>query len=712
MCGRSRLWRGESCGVGGSAPSPPRSSSGWWVPSCWRLWRGLVGVTPRCTGSMSTVGRPMSSSRSGVRARRSWPPSRDTRYRRVVVLRTYALQPTNSPMQNLAIGAALNGTMNNAVDRPRLISGRFENPAVADQVDIGESLAHLADLRLGDTFDLVSWTPAQVAHILATNQFIGPAGPRIRLRIIGIVRRPLDLGERGRAGRCRRPARSVQHRVRQEDRYVRRSRGVRIRTVTPADIPTVTASAQQIFADVPNFEIQSLNIDTTGVGDAIHVLAIALFIFAAVTAIVGIAAIAIVLDRELSSSQPQQPTLLALGLSRRQRFAISTTRCDARRGRARSSPSPSPLCSHRCFRLALRRSSRPRPGISRRLGHARPRYRRHPCCGHRDRDRGRGSCRPARRATPAVPCESKLAARTLDLSRTAGLPVSTNAGLRMALDNGGGDRSVPVRSAFFATTFVAAGLTALIIFSAGVTHLAGTPSMYGSRFDFKVETTSDPACNSQDSGVGSMPGVATLAALCYDNVELDGRAGVGFGDLPLRGTVGPEVVSGHAPGTEREVALGAATLTALHKRVGDTITAQGPGGSATFRVRRGGRVPPARRPTARRRRRLVHPARLQHLARTARQPIQPELHPVSRRDLPTARIAPPSTPTSKGSRSIAPHPSRPRQPDRTSPSRSHDYAKPTGSRPHWQPCSHSSPSPPSATRSSPGPADGVASSQS
>ena len=38
------------------------------------------------------------------------------------------------------------------------------------------------------------------------------------------------------------------------------------------------------------------------------------------------------------------------------------------------------------------------------------------------------------------------------------------------------------------TTFAAAGLTALIIFSAGVTHLAATPSMYGSRFDFKIET--------------------------------------------------------------------------------------------------------------------------------------------------------------------------------------------------------------------------------
>ena len=143
---------------------------------------------------------------------------------------------------------------------------------------------------------------------------------------------------------------------------------------------------------------------------------------------------------------------------------------------------------------------------------------------------------------------------------------------------------MPVRSAFFATTFAAAGLTALVVFSAGVTHLGSTPSMYGSRFDFKVETTQDTACNSQDNGVGSVSGVATLAAICYNNVELDGRAGVGFGDLPLRGTVGPEVVRGHAPGTEREVALGTATLAALHKHVGDTIAAQGPGGRATFRI--------------------------------------------------------------------------------------------------------------------------------
>jgi hypothetical protein len=497
-------------------------------------------------------------------------------------LRTYALQATQSQLQDLAIGAALNGTMNNAVDRPRLISGRLENPGVADQVDIGESLARLTHLRVGGTFDLVSWTPAQVAHILATNRFAGPAGPRVRLRIIGIVRRPLDLGERGGQGGVLVLPQAFNTKY---GKQIGSFSGIalRIRTVTPADVPAVTASAQRIFARVPNFVIQSLNIDTTGAGDAIHVLSIALLIFAAVTAIAGIAAIAIVLDRELSSSQPQQSTLLALGLSRRQRLAVSGVRALLVAGAGAIIAVAAAVVLSPLFPFGIARRADPDPGF------------------HADwvtlglgvvgilliviaigavaAVRATRSSRSAR-----APRQSKLAARALDLTRTGSLPVSANAGLRMAFDSGGGDRTVPVRSAFFATTFAAAGLTALIVFSAGVTHLAATPSMYGSRFDFKIETTADPACNGQDSGVGSVPGVATLAAICYDNIELGGRAGVGFGDLPLRGTVGPEIVSGHAPGTDRETALGAATLSALHKQVGDTIRAQGPGGAATFRI--------------------------------------------------------------------------------------------------------------------------------
>jgi hypothetical protein len=500
----------------------------------------------------------------------------------LAVLRTYAVQPTNIPIQNLAMGAALNGTMNNAVDRPRLISGRLENPKVADQIDIGESLAHLTHLRIGDSLDLASWTPAQIARIISSGQFVQPAGPPVRLRIIGIVRRPLDLGERGGQGGVVVLPQAFNtvygHRIGTFSGLV-----LRIRTVEPADVPAVTASAQRIFAHVPTFAIQNLNIDTTGAGDAIHVLAIALFIFAAVTAIAGLGAIAIVLDRELSSARPQQPTLQALGLSRRQRFAISSTRVLFAAVSGALIAVAAAVVVSPLFPFGIARRADPDPGIHAdwvALGLG--------CIGILLTVIATGAV-AAVRATRSpsnarARHQSKVATRALELSRAASLPVSTSAGLRMVLDRGGEDQSVPVRSALFATTFGAAGLTALIVFSAGVAHLASTPSMYGSRFDFKIETTQDPACNSQNGGVGSVSGVATLDAICYDNIELDGRAGVGFGDIPLRGAVGPEVVSGHAPGTDREVALGAATLAALRKHLGDTITAQGPGGRAVFRV--------------------------------------------------------------------------------------------------------------------------------
>ena len=288
----------------------------------------------------------------------------------LAVLRTYALQPTNIPIQNLAIGAAVERD-----DEPRR---RSSPPGLGAPREsrrrrrgrhrrVARAVAHL---RVGDTLDFASWTPAQIARILATES-VQPSRPArgSGCAIVGIVRRPLDLGERGGQGGVvvLPPAFNAAYgdKIGTFDGLA-----MRIRTVTPADVRTVTASAQRIFARVPNFEIQSLNIDNTGAGDAIHVLAIALFIFAAVTAIAGIAAIAIVLDRELSSSQPQQPTLLALGLSRRQRLAISGTRVLFAAVSGALIAVAAAIALSPLFPFGSRTPRRPRSRITRRLDHA------------------------------------------------------------------------------------------------------------------------------------------------------------------------------------------------------------------------------------------------------------------------------------------------------------------------------------------------------
>ena len=65
---------------------------------------------------------------------------------------------------------------------------------------------------------------------------------------------------------------------------------------------------------------------------------------------------------------------------------------------------------------------------------------------------------------------------------------------------------------------------------------------------------------------------------------LDGRPTVGWSFTPIRGSIGPEVVAGRAASGPREVALGAATLHALGKRIGDTVRARGPKGTTSYTI--------------------------------------------------------------------------------------------------------------------------------
>jgi predicted lysophospholipase L1 biosynthesis ABC-type transport system permease subunit len=158
------------------------------------------------------------------------------------------------------------------------------------------------------------------------------------------------------------------------------------------------------------------------------------------------------------------------------------------------------------------------------------------------------------------------------------------AGIRMATEPGRGDRAVPVRSAFVGAAFAIAGLTAVFVFGASLERLATTPRRYGARFDFKIETNQDNACDTRDFGVAKLDGVASLDAICYANIQVGGRATFGWGSRPLRNSIGPEVIAGHAAATATEVALGAKTMRALRVRIGDTVDASSPVGHGVYRI--------------------------------------------------------------------------------------------------------------------------------
>jgi hypothetical protein len=129
------------------------------------------------------------------------------------------------------------------------------------------------------------------------------------------------------------------------------------------------------------------------------------------------------------------------------------------------------------------------------------------------------------------------------------------------------------------------GLTAAIVFSASLAHLDATPKLFGYTWDFKApDDTFSGRCNGNDFGVSNQPGISAVSAVCYEQVAVDGHPTMGWGFTPVRGSIGPEVVEGRAPSGPREVALGASTLDALGKKIGDSVKASGNAGSATYRI--------------------------------------------------------------------------------------------------------------------------------
>lgn len=479
---------------------------------------------------------------------------------------------TAPALQHLLISAPVDGALGTEVDRPRLVAGRLANPNTLDEIDIGEGLAAMTHLRVGDTLDAVSMS----THTFDRLSHGGPFrldGPKVHLHIVGLIRRPLDLASLGSAGGvvAMTPAFDRAYRGR-----IANPAGYTIR-VRASDVPRVSAAVNQIFGKNPNFQPQGLEIESAGARDAINVLTDVLLIFATVAALAGVVAIAIVLNRELASTQLDQSALLALGTTRVQRTGMSGARILVIAIGGTLLAVAGAIAASPLLPFGVARRADPDPGlhadwpvlalgalavVAAVLAIAVVAALRSTRIATRDR-RAR---RPA------------LGTRIAGALTGTGLSPAATTGLRMATEPGSGDDAVPLRSAAFGVAFGVFGLSALMVFTSSLGHLSSPPRLYGWTFDFKAETTDIQNCNGTDLGVSRLPGVASLAVACYENMQFAGRPTIGWGLVPVKGTLGPAIVAGREPRMPNEVALGAATMRALHKRVGDTVRTAGPRG--------------------------------------------------------------------------------------------------------------------------------------
>ena len=410
-------------------------------------------------------------------------------------------------------------------------------------------------------------------------------GPHVRVRIVGIDRRPLDLGVKGAAGGVLilTPAfnRAYANRIGDFGTLLR------VRTRDPSvDVPRVVAATRRIFAPVPSdFDAQSVAVEAQGANSAISVLTVALWVFAAVAALAGAVAIGIVLSREIASARSQQFAFRALGLTRTQRVLAFVPLASVIAGAGALVAVAVGLAASPLFPIGVARRADPNPGFHvdwlvfgltivavgvvvfavAMLAAVRV-------------------TRPISRSEATG--ERRHPSKLIDAAARAGLAPTATTGMRMALEPGSGDTSIPIRSAYFGATFGVLGVVAVLVFASSLNHLDTTPRFSGYTWDFSTVDNGSDTCNANPVGITRALGVTDLAGVCVQDIQLDGEPVSALAFHHIRGTIQPSIVKGRAPNSAHEVALGAKTLDALHKAIGDTVRSSypAPGGQATRTV--------------------------------------------------------------------------------------------------------------------------------
>jgi putative ABC transport system permease protein len=144
-----------------------------------------------------------------------------------------------------------------------------------------------------------------------------------------------------------------------------------------------------------------------------------------------------------------------------------------------------------------------------------------------------------------------------------------------------------------AAVLAIAAVTAALTFRTSLEHLVNTPRQQGWNWDVLVGNPNDQsdreaqgaALLARNRLVGSYSAIAVLAGQNAGTIDLDGvtvDSALAFD--PLKGSVYPPLLEGHAPRAGNEIVLATQTLHQLHKHIGQSVHVQTPTGPRTLRV--------------------------------------------------------------------------------------------------------------------------------
>lgn len=460
------------------------------------------------------------------------------------------------------------------VSVPRIASGRLASPARADEVTINPVTARLTGWRVGSSvtdlreYDWGDLEPGTYAPLL-------DRGSKLRLHVVGIVTVPDEL-LRAKSERLPRVyftpafARQFPETAFYVNDFVRLRHGA-------ADLPALRATAAAANRADPSID---LLISPTGeqlgkVNRANDPLVNGLWILAGLFALVGVLLAAQSLGRSLAARADDHAQLRALGSTRRQRavldlatlvaVALAAAALAAILGYAFSPLTP----------IGSARDAEPNPGLSLNVALSLAAI---------------GTifvgtmlaALPAlwrvvnMKALPGAPTTidtKQRKSRTADLVAQSSLGTPAVIGTRLALQPGRGASATPVRSVLASLILVVATVTATFAFGVNLQRWTTTPRLYGWNWDAALGSDFGTIPPQFEQGVAHFPHVAEASAMTLGKITVAGRTIPAIGVDRFRGALMPRIDAGRLPKNVREIVLGAKSMRAIHKQIGDTIAA-------------------------------------------------------------------------------------------------------------------------------------------
>ena len=470
------------------------------------------------------------------------------------------------------------------IEAPVVLAGRLADPARPGEAVVTPAFVRSTGRGVGDTVTARLTTPAQASTSFVGGPATRPAGPAVRLSIVGVVRSLWygdDVG--GRGDLIPSPGLFARYRA----NFLGTAGDVPLNAIVrlrggEADLPAFRAELARVTGR-PTIDVLDLATlirhyrSVTGFESAC-LLAFGLAAFLAGLVLAGQA-----IARLVAASAAELRLATALGLTRAQGTAVAAAGPVAAAVAGVSVGVALAIVASRWMPFGVAATKEPNPGVTADwlvlgVGLAVfPLLAAGVAAATGWLALGRHGSGPAvRRSTVA------------QAAAQAGLPVPAVVGVRFALEPGRGANAVPARAALLGAVSGVLGVIAAFTFAAGVSDAAAHPARFGQDYQFVAVFGSDGHDFRPNGPVlralATDPAVAGLTDIRIAAASSGATPVLAHSYTPVGAPVPLVLMAGVPPSRDGDLVLAPATASRLGARVGSVVPLTGDRGTRRMRV--------------------------------------------------------------------------------------------------------------------------------